>query len=186
MMKSRRGFTLIELLIAIAVIGVIVTLAAPSFSDFTLRQRVKSVTSQLVTDLQFARSEAAARSVPVRVRFSGNADRTCYVLYVGNARACKCTDTPACPLAGQEIRTAAVATALRVRISTPMDPEEFSYDPATGAMIFAPTDAEGGDTPEFEVKTGVDVPRSLQVVVKMSGRPGICTPAGSKMGGAAC
>ena len=194
MMRNRRGFTLIELLIAIAVIAVIVTLAAPSFSDFILRQRVKSVSAQVVTDLQFARSEAAARSVPVRVRFLRNVpNRSCYVLYVGNARECNCTDVPVCPVGAQEIRTAGVDPSLRVRISTAMNPEEFSYDPATGAMVFAPDDAEGGGSVEFVVNTAAvkvnndaDVQRSLRAVVNMSGRPGVCTPVGSTMGGTPC
>ena len=63
----RRGFTLVELLIVVAVVAIILVVAAPSFRDMILMQRLRSITAQLVTDLQFARNEAVSRGTLLRL-----------------------------------------------------------------------------------------------------------------------
>ncbi|MGS1078356.1 GspH/FimT family pseudopilin [Pseudoxanthomonas beigongshangi] len=56
------GFTLIELLIALAVLAVALTLAAPSFQDLIARNRVTAAANELVASLQIARTEAIRRN----------------------------------------------------------------------------------------------------------------------------
>ena len=63
----QQGFTLIEALIVIAMIGVMLALAAPSFVTFTASQRVKTASFDLYATLAFARSEAIKRRQPVTV-----------------------------------------------------------------------------------------------------------------------
>ncbi len=83
MMRARAypGFTMIELMVVVAVIAVLAMIAAPSLKDFMLVQRLKGVNAQLVTDMQFARSEAVARSSKLWVNFGANETMTCYTLY---------------------------------------------------------------------------------------------------------
>lgn len=59
--RALRGFTLIELMAAIAVLGILLSMAVPSFQSMLLRSRLTSQTSDLVADVLYARSEAAAR-----------------------------------------------------------------------------------------------------------------------------
>lgn len=59
------GITLVELLIVIVIAAVLASLAGPSFSDFINRTRQNSVVSQLVSDLNRARSEAIKRNTSV-------------------------------------------------------------------------------------------------------------------------
>lgn len=66
-MQQIRGFTLIELMIAIALLGIIAALAAPSMANFVIRQRVSSQANELMLSLAFARSEAIKRNVPIRL-----------------------------------------------------------------------------------------------------------------------
>ena len=183
MMKNQRGFTLIELVIAIAVIAVIVTLAAPSFANFILVQRLKSINAQLVTDLQLARSDAAVRSLPVRVRFGSVANSfTCYTLYTGPAESCDCAASPVCG-AGSEVRTVRVDMSLKVALST--NRPEFAYDPSTGGVIFAADDFGGAVPDDFLITAFIDLPRTLRTTVALSGRPSVCAPRTS-MGVAPC
>lgn len=61
------GFTLIELLIAITVLGVLMTMAAPSFFELVNRNRLKSAAFDLVVSLNYARSEAIKRNADATV-----------------------------------------------------------------------------------------------------------------------
>ncbi len=56
--KYNRGVTLLELLVAVAVLGIAASLAAPSFSDTIRNQRLSSRSFALQEDLAFARAEA--------------------------------------------------------------------------------------------------------------------------------
>lgn len=74
--RPQQGVTLIELLVVIAVAAILATLAGPSFSDLVQRTRQNSVISQLVSDLNRARSEAIKRNKPVLLCVRGT-DTAC-------------------------------------------------------------------------------------------------------------
>lgn len=65
--KQQRGFTLYELLITMLVIGVVLTVGIPSFSDFTRNSRITSTANDLHSSFQLARSEAARSKAPVTI-----------------------------------------------------------------------------------------------------------------------
>lgn len=62
---KQRGLTLIELLAGLAMLAVITTLAAPSFSSLVEAQRRQDTAQQLASTLRLARVEAILRSEPV-------------------------------------------------------------------------------------------------------------------------
>jgi len=59
--------TLLELLVAIAVLSVLVSLAAPSFSTILAEQRLRQASSEMRISLTTARSEAIKRGESVAV-----------------------------------------------------------------------------------------------------------------------
>ena len=61
------GFTLIELMMTMVIVGILVTLAAPSFNNFVLKSRVNSAATELQMSLLLARSEAAKRNSSVTI-----------------------------------------------------------------------------------------------------------------------
>ena len=72
-----RGFTLLELLIGVAVAVILTVVAAPSLRDFTYEARLSSISSQLVSDLNFARLEAVKRNARALVCAKAAATDTC-------------------------------------------------------------------------------------------------------------
>jgi len=191
-----QGFTLVELLIAVAVIAIIMVIAAPSFRDMILMQRLRSINAQVVTDMQFARAEAVSRGTLVRVSFQEpTAAMSCYTIYTSpsNAQQCNCLlgVGTACPAGALEIRTVQVPANLSVTVSVPvtaLDQQdfEFAFDPATGGIYTIPTDGISQPMPRFVVEAYIDGARKLNTVVNGAGRPSVCKPALSTMPEAAC
>ncbi len=56
-----RGFTAIELMVTVAVAGVLIATAVPSFTASIARARLEGAVNELGIDLQYARSEAIRR-----------------------------------------------------------------------------------------------------------------------------
>lgn len=65
--QRQQGFTIVELMITLVILAILVTLAAPSFSDYIANQRVKTDAQALFASLLYARSEAVKRNSNVYI-----------------------------------------------------------------------------------------------------------------------
>lgn len=84
-MKIEKGMNIIELLVVIAIVGIVTSLAAPSFKDFWRKTSTASQINMLRDTLMLARSEAITRGANVGVCASTN------------GTGCRCTaDTGDC------------------------------------------------------------------------------------------
>ncbi len=63
--RRSQGFTLIELLVTIGVAAILGGLAAPSIREFIANQRIRSASSDLITHITFARSEAIKQNTSI-------------------------------------------------------------------------------------------------------------------------
>lgn len=62
---TSRGFSTVELLIAIAILGILTSLAAPSFFSAIERYRVNAIRDELIGNIQLARIESIRRGAQV-------------------------------------------------------------------------------------------------------------------------
>lgn len=59
---SETGFTIMELMVVVTVLGILISIAAPSFRSLTQSQQVKNASFELFSSLSLARSEAIKRN----------------------------------------------------------------------------------------------------------------------------
>jgi len=83
------GFTLVELMIVVAIVGIVATIAVPSFQDTLERNRLKEAVESLKSDLMFAKTEAIKQSKNIRVTLIKSGTDWCYGINDDNT-ACAC------------------------------------------------------------------------------------------------
>lgn len=63
--RKKKGFTLIEAMVTVAVAGILLSIAVPSFSKMIERNRISSATNEFISAMMLTRSEAVTRTIPV-------------------------------------------------------------------------------------------------------------------------
>jgi len=202
----QRGLTVIELMVVIALVGVLVALAAPSMRGLISAQRVRGVNAELVTDMQYARSEAARRNRDVRVAFRSADSLTCYVLYVqpdglpvedpllvnGGGASCDCGRSGApgdevciSQPGREEIKTVRVPRSTGVTLGvTSADGPIIAFGRTSGRLLPL---VDGGPLPEPLEVSVTGAPRGhLRTTVNEAGRPSVCSPDASIPGAPSC
>jgi type IV fimbrial biogenesis protein FimT len=70
------GFSLIELITGMSVLAVLLSIGVPTFHNLIRNQRIATQANSVVGALNYARTEVAARSMPVTVCAASSAERT--------------------------------------------------------------------------------------------------------------
>lgn len=83
--RRNSGFTLVELVVTIAIIGILASIAIPSFSSSVATTRARSVATDLYMSLLKARSEAVKRNTAVIVSPAESGWNKGWTVYPANA-----------------------------------------------------------------------------------------------------
>lgn len=98
--RSQTGLTLVEVMVVLAVLGILLAVAVPAFQDMLHRQRVQSVTTELVSDLALMKATSAQvrhQSLLAFMIFDLTPARNCYALLAMtnlDGHSCDCSKPP--------------------------------------------------------------------------------------------
>lgn len=171
---SQRGVTLVETAVAATLIAIAVSTAAPGFQNLVERKRLEGVAAQLATDLQYVRTEAVARNVPVRISFHSVIGGSCYVIQTGNRAQCSCSGPAPATCSGdaEQIKTVWLPETQRVAVAA-----------SATSILFDPL--HGTSTPTGTAR--VTGPQgAIHHVVNVMGRVRSCSPDGAMPGYRSC
>lgn len=191
--RSRMAaFTLIEVMIVVALVAIVLSLAGPSFSEYILVQRLRSVQAALLTDLSYARSEAISRGTFVQVKFQNSSTESCYIIYsrsnADTSTTCDCTQPAGsrCSTGMTEIKTVSLPSNNQVQVGVPSGQSDLlTIDSRTGGTNMVSV-TEALNISNFLVETQIDSARRFRTSMTPQGRLQVCAPTGSTVGGVAC
>ena len=164
--RASRGFTLIELMVVAVLVAIILALAVPSFKDTLARKRMEGVASELATDIQYARSEAAQRNAAVRIIVGAN----CYAVHVvGSTAATDCTTLGTNAVS---LKTVQVADGTSLAFASNNARAFLEFDPVRGMAI----DSADADSSGNVTVTNSAGNWQIQARVSKQGRVKLCSP----------
>jgi len=193
MLTSRpRGFTLIELAIGLALIGLLLTLAAPGFRAMLDNTRLRTQAESILTGLQAARSEALKRNRNVEFLLTddpvsdtnfasadANTSGPGWLTRVNTGSGFAYVDSRS----GVEASSQAVGDALTTQIALTGAPGNIiSFDGVGRANLAASAQldiarANPDDRPELRCIAAGGPMRCLRIVVFPAGRARLCDPS---------
>jgi type IV fimbrial biogenesis protein FimT len=153
----------------------VVGTALPSFASLRQRADLVGVAAQVETDVQFARSQAAAFGGTVRLSLREGQGGTCYMVHTGPAASCTCDGRQAAACSGDAelLRAVTLGAASDVQVRS-----------ASKSIVFDPV--KGTVTPTATLRVEARDGRAIHQVVNLLGRVRSCSPGGRTAGETAC
>ena len=138
--SSIRGFTLVELMVAITLIGIVVSLALPSYSVMIEKRKLTSSAQQLSAFINQGHTEAARRNQAVSISYwRGDHDTWCVGAALGEV-GCVCTQTNSeesdyCAIEGVKHVLGNADFGDRELVHNMDGDGTFSFDPFRGSLL---------------------------------------------------
>ena len=177
---GQSGFSLIELLVAVAVLGVLVSFALPSFRTWTINSQIRNAAESVTNGLQRARSEAVSRNTNVAFSLTSPPDSSWSVYSI----------TPASGIDSRTFSEGSKAVSIAV---TPLGSTTVTFNSFGGALTTNPgtvVPVTGTAVPAAPF-TAVDFTapggnKNLRVTVPFGGIARMCDPNAAAGSTTAC
>ena len=163
-----RGVTATELLVALAVVGVLMSLAVPGFATLARSVGLSSAANELLLALHMARSSAVLRGLPVAVCLTAD-DKTCLVTPDSAATGWLVFVPDGSAAAARPAAVGEVLTRFHL-------PERLTVSASRPTVTFWPV-TRAAATSTFDLCDLAGAGRSI--VVSQTGRPRVATEATS-------
>ena len=171
--------TLSELLTALSVIAILLSMSAPSYSEFIVKRKVAAGADLIATFFENARMESVKRNEFASVTFKKADDGNdwCLGVVMGKELACDCmAETTACQIDSVPAILSNETFAQFNDLIATFNTGTISYDPVRGIL----TDPAG--TFALEIKHSEEDYR-VDLSVNAAGSVRKCTPSGFKLVG---
>jgi type IV fimbrial biogenesis protein FimT len=176
--RAMSGFTLIELMVTVTMLGILLTLAGPSFGTWISNTRVRTVSDTLQNGVRLAQAEAVRRNRTVAF-FLTNAEPSTAATAVANGSNWGIrtlpllTEDPAATADERFVRGGALAdVAAGVTITGPI---ALCFNAAGRQIANAGEGCAVGNARYTVARSGSD--RPLRLDVSIGGRVRMCDPA---------
>lgn len=184
-LKPIAGVSLVEVMVALAVLGIVLSLALPSFADMIERRRVIAVATDVGTDLAYARAESGLQANEVMMFFGQDSSLSCYTIAIKDPAdaGCDCTRSGRPCDRSSEMRTSKTPISRGVIL-------EWTGLVTSGRLknrfsFTSPQMTPSRDDFQLTVK-GARTGASLRLSVSPLGRVSTCSPDGKISGYRVC
>ena len=169
-LAKRRGVTLVEMIVVLAILAILATVAVPAF-DFINNRRLNGATDSIHSLIQYARSEANARSRPIYVAAVGGAD---WCIGISEKVGCNCTLAT-----GGEGACALTDAISGQKVLKRLSAGEFTgvqMTQAPSGLVFEPV--RGTVNPAGAIHLQSAAGRETRISITITGRTSVCSPTG--------
>lgn len=163
-MRASKGVTLVELLSVVTILGVLLAMATPFFSDLAQNNRLRGAVNEFTMHFRLAMTESLKNNVGVSINMQTDATSNtwCYGLSVGST--CQCNRSTTCTLNNQQ-HVVSSESYLGLQMVPGVSNNRFTFQPKRGTVT------AGNVT--FTAANG----NKLRAVINGYGRIRVCVPA---------